>query len=90
MFTIIGVVIVLVAVIVGYIMHHGNMAVLIQINEIIILVGAGFGSCMAGHGMAGVKGALQGTMGLLKPDPYTKQAFSDLLKMMYQLFNVAR
>jgi chemotaxis protein MotA len=90
MFTIIGVVIVLGAVILGYIMHHGNMSVLIQINEMIILGGAGFGSLMAGHGMAGVKGVIQGTMGLLKPDPYTKGAFSDLLKMMYQLFNVAR
>jgi chemotaxis protein MotA len=28
--------------------------------------------------------------GLLKPDPYTKDAYLDLLKMMYQLFNVAR
>jgi chemotaxis protein MotA len=28
--------------------------------------------------------------GLLKPDPYTKPAYNDLLKMMYQLFNVAR
>ncbi len=90
MFTIIGVVVVLVAVIVGYIMHHGNMSVLIQINEIIILVGAGFGSLMAGHGMAGVKGAIQGSLGIMKPDPYTKDAFTDLLKMMYQLFNVAR
>ncbi len=90
MFTIIGVVIVLVAVIVGYVMHHGNIGVLIQINEIIILVGAGFGSLMAGHGMAGVKGAIQGSLGIMKPDPYTKQAFVDLLKMMYQLFNVAR
>ncbi len=90
MFTIIGVFIVLGAVVVGYVMHHGNMAVLIQINEMIILGGAGFGSLMAGHGMAGVKGVIQGTIGLLKPDPYTKGAFSDLLKMMYQLFNVAR
>jgi chemotaxis protein MotA len=29
-------------------------------------------------------------MGLLKPDPYNKTAYNDLLKMMYQLFNVAR
>ncbi|MEI8281699.1 MAG: flagellar motor stator protein MotA, partial [Armatimonadota bacterium] len=77
-------------VIVGYVMHHGNMAVLIQINEMIILGGAGFGSLMAGHGMAGVQGVIKGTIGLLKPDPYTKGAFADLLKMMYQLFNVAR
>jgi chemotaxis protein MotA len=29
-------------------------------------------------------------MGLLKPDPYTKDTYMDLLKMMYTLFNVAR
>jgi chemotaxis protein MotA len=90
MFTIIGVVIVLVATIVGYVMHHGQISVLIQPNELVILGGAGFGSFMAAHGMAGVKGAIQGVMGLLKPDPYTKAAFVDLLKMMYALFNVAR
>jgi chemotaxis protein MotA len=90
MFTVIGIVVVLAAVIVGYVMHHGNLAVLIQPNEFVILFGAGFGSLMAGHGMAGVKGAISGTMGLLKPNPYTKDAYNDLLKMMYQLFNVAR
>lgn len=91
LFTIIGIVVVVLAVLVGYIMHHGNIAVLIQPNEFVILFGAGFGSLMAGHGMAGVKGALSGTMGLLKPDSYgVKQTYTDLLKMMYQLFNVAR
>ena len=42
MFTIIGIVVVLAAVIVGYVMHHGNLAVLIQPNEFVILFGAGF------------------------------------------------
>jgi chemotaxis protein MotA len=90
MFTFIGIGIVVVAVLVGYIMHHGNIAVLIQPNEFVILFGAAFGSLMAGHGMSGVQGAIKGVMGLLKPDPYTKAAYVDLLKMMYQLFNVAR
>lgn len=90
MFTIIGVVIVLVAVIAGYAMHGGNFAVLIQINEFIILGGAGFGSFLAANGMSNVTGAIKGVMGLLKPDPFTKVAYSELLKMMYQLFNVAR
>jgi chemotaxis protein MotA len=90
MFTFIGIGIVLVATIVGYVMHKGNIMVLVQPNELVILGGAAFGSLMAGHGMSGVKGAIQGIMGLLKPDPYTKEAFTDLLRMMYQLFNVAR
>ncbi len=90
MFTLIGVGIVLVAVIVGFIMHGGPIAVLIQVNEFIILGGAAIGSILAGNGMSGFKATIQATMGLLKPDPFTKEAYLDLLKMIYQLFNVAR
>jgi chemotaxis protein MotA len=90
MFVIIGIVVVLGAVVAGYLMHHGNLMVLIQINEIIILGGAGFGSFLAANGMNNLKATIKCVTGLLKPDPYTKPAYSDLLKMMYQLFNVAR
>jgi chemotaxis protein MotA len=90
MFTLIGIVIVFAAVMVGYIMHHGNIAVLIQINEFVILGGAGLGSFLAANGMKNFSGAIKGVMGLLKPDPFTKQAYLDVLKMMFQLFNVAR
>ncbi len=90
MFTIIGIVIVFGAVLVGYLMHHGNIAVLIQINEFVILGGAGLGSFLAANGMKNLTVTIKAFMGLLKPDPYTKQAYSEVLKMMYQLFNVAR
>ncbi len=90
MFTIIGVVVVFLAIIVGYTMHGGNIGVLIQINEMVILCGAGFGSFLAANGMKAVTGTIQAIMGLLKPDPYTKAAYTDVLKMMYNLFNVAR
>jgi len=90
MFTFIGIGIVLVATLVGYIMHHGEIGVLIQINEFVILGGCGIGSLLAANGMKGFQGAIKGVMGLLKPDPYTKEAYLDVLKMMFQLFNVAR
>mgnify|MGYP002377585559 FL=1 len=90
MFTFIGIAIVLVATLVGYLMHGGNIGVLIQINEFVILLGAAVGSIIAANGMSGFKGVIQGAMGLLKPDAYTKEAYTELLKMMYQLFNVAR
>jgi chemotaxis protein MotA len=90
MFVIIGIVIVLGAVVLGYIMHGGNIGVLIQINEIIILVGAALGSFLAANGMSNFTKAIKAAMGLLKPDPFTKVAYLELLKMMYQLFNVAR
>jgi len=90
MFTFIGIAIVLIATMVGYVMHHGNIAVLIQINEFVILGGCAAGSLIGAQGMTGFQKAIKGVMGLLKPDPFTKQAFIDLLKMMYQLFNIAR
>jgi chemotaxis protein MotA len=77
-------------IIAGYAMHGGNFAVLIQVNEFIILGGAGLGSFLAANGMANMKATLSAVTGLLKPDPYTQQAYNDLLKMMYQLFNIAR
>ncbi len=90
MFTLIGIGIVIVAVMVGYLMHHGNIGVLIQINEFVILGGAAVGSLIAANGMKGFQATIKAGLGLLKPDPYTKQAYIDLLKMMYQLFNIAR
>ena len=90
MFVIIGIVLVLGATMAGYIMHGGNIGVLIQVNEIIILVGAAIGSFLAANGMKNMTGAIKSAMGLMKPDPFTKPAYMDLLKMMYQLFNVAR
>lgn len=90
MFTVIGVGIVLVATVVGFLMHGGNLAVIMQVNEWIILVGAAIGSLLAANGLKGSQDVFKGIMALLKPDVYTKQAYLDLLKMMYQLFNVAR
>ncbi len=90
MFTIIGIVIVIASIMIGYVMDHGKFAVLIQINEFIILGGAGFGSFLAADGMKNLQATIKAIMGLLKPDPYTKPCYNELLKMMYQLFNVAR
>lgn len=90
MFTFIGIAIVFIATLVGYIMHHGQIGVLIQINEFVILGGAAIGSFLAANGMKNVSAAIKAVMGLLKPDPYTKVAYLEVLKMMFQLFNVAR
>jgi chemotaxis protein MotA len=78
------------AVLLGFIMHHGKVASLIQVNEYVILLGAAIGSLLAGNGINGTKAAIKCAMNLLKPDPFTKEAYLDVLKMMYQLFNVAR
>lgn len=90
MFVLIGVVIVFVSIVIGFTMHGGNLAVLFQINELVIIAGAGFGSFLCANGIKTVQAAMKGILGLLKPSPYTTQTYSNLLKMMYRLFNVAR
>ena len=44
MFVIIGLLIVFGSVIGGYVMHHGEIAVLIQVSEFVILGGAAIGA----------------------------------------------
>lgn len=90
MFTIIGIVLVLGATVVGYVMHQGNIAVLIQLNEFVILGGCGLGSFLGANGVKNLQASIKAITGLMKPDPFTKQAYLQILKMMYQLFNVAR
>lgn len=90
MFVLIGIGLVIGAVLAGYLMHEGKLAVLIQLNELVIMSGAAVGSFLAANGLANFKAAFSSAAGLLKPNPYTSQAYLDLLKMMYQLFNVAR
>jgi chemotaxis protein MotA len=90
MFVLIGIIFGCVCIFAGYLMHGGQIGVLIQISEFIIIGGAGIGIFIASSGKDGIGSTIKACIGLLKPDPYTKTAFIDLLKMMYQLFNVAR
>ncbi len=71
-------------------MEKGNIGVLMQPAELIILGGAAFGIFLGSNGIKGVQSTLKAVMGLLKPDPANKQSYIDLLRMMYQLFAVAR
>jgi chemotaxis protein MotA len=71
-------------------MHGGNFMVLIQINELVILSGAALGSFLAANGMKNLQYTIKVCLNLLKPDPYTQAVYMDLLKMMFQLFTVAR
>ncbi|MCW5937101.1 MAG: flagellar motor stator protein MotA [Fimbriimonadaceae bacterium] len=89
MFAFIGIVVGIVATLLGYTMHGGNVGILIQPTEIIILGGAAVGIFLASYGMPMLTSTIKAVLGLLKPPP-GKQAYVDLLKMMYQLFTIAR
>jgi chemotaxis protein MotA len=89
-FLAIGLLIVFGSVIGGYVMHHGQLGVLMQVNEFLIIGGAGLGSLVISHGVAGVKGAFAATLSLLKPNPFSKESYSELLQVLYEIFQKAR
>jgi chemotaxis protein MotA len=90
MFVIIGLVIVLGSIILGYTMHGGQIGVLMQVTEFIIIGGSAFGSVLIGNPFSVVKQTLQATMGLMKGNPYKQEVYIELLQMLYDFFMLAR
>lgn len=87
---IVGLLVVLGAVLGGFIMAGGKVAVLVQVAEIVVIVGAATGSILVGNKPSFLGQVMKEVIALLKPSPFTKDAYMSLLKMMFNLFNVAR
>jgi len=90
MFAIIGIVVVFGAVIGGFLMEHGKMAVLVQPAELVILVGAALGTLLVANPIHVIKGVAAGLVGVLKGSPFDKNRYLSTLKMMYQFLNKVR
>lgn len=90
MFLIIGVVVVMGSIIAGFTMAGGQIGVLIQISEFIVIGGAGLGSIIIGNPPQILGQMVKGILGLLKGNPYNQKAYNELLKMLYDLFMLAR
>ena len=90
MFAIIGIVIVFGAVIGGFLMEKGHIAVLVQPAELLILVGAAVGTLLVANPLHIIKGVAAGLMGVLKGSKFDKKRYLNALKMMYQFLNKVR
>jgi chemotaxis protein MotA len=90
MFAIIGIVLVFGAVIGGFLMEKGHIAVLVQPAEMLILVGAAVGTLLVANPMHIIKGVVGGLLGVLKGSKFGKPRYLSTLKMMYQFLNKVR
>ena len=90
MFIIIGILVVLGAVAGGYLMEHGNLKVLIQPAELLIIGGAGLGTVLIANPLHVLKKIASGLIGALKPSRYNTQLYLDTMKLCYELLNKAR
>ena len=89
MFIIVGAVIVLVCVFGAYSVH-GNMLILIQPVEFVIILGAALGAFIIGNTKTNIKQTLKGLKRALKGPTYKKGDYIELLSVLYQLFKLAQ
>ena len=90
MFAVIGIIVVFGAVLGGFLMEKGHIAVLLQPAELLIIAGAATGTMMVANPMHILKGILAGLKGVLSGSKFTKARYLDLLQMMYLLLNKVR
>ena len=90
MFAIIGIVVVFGCIVAGYLMEHGNLRVLIQPAELVIIAGAALGTVLVANPLHIIKKIIGGISGVFTGSKFGKQVYIDTLKMMYDLLNKAR
>src|ERR1700742_5219487 len=90
MFVIIGIVVVFGCIVAGYLMEHGNLKVLIQPAELVIIGGAALGTVLIANPMHILTKIIAGVLGALKGSPFTKKRYVSTLKMIFDLCNKAR
>jgi chemotaxis protein MotA len=90
MFQIIGIVVVFGAVVGGYLMEKGNLHVLLQPAELIIIGGAAVGTVFISNPPHILKKIAGGLAAVFSGSKFAEGRYLDSLKMMYDLFNTAR
>ena len=90
MFVIIGIVVVFGCVVAGYLMEHGNLKVLVQPAELVIIGGAALGTLLIANPLHILKAIVGGLAGAFGSSKFGKDKYLDTMKMMYELFSRAR
>ncbi len=90
MFAIIGIVVVFGCIVAGYLMEHGNLRVLIQPAELVIIGGAALGTVLVANPLHIIKKIVAGIGGVFGGSKFPKETYINTLKMMYELLNKAR
>lgn len=90
MFAIIGILVVFGSIVAGYLMEHGNLMVLMQPAELLIILGAAIGTLLTANPLPTLKRLLNGITGLMSGSPYTKAYYLENLRMVFDLFTMAR
>lgn len=89
-FVAIGLAVVVGSLVLGFSMHGGRLGILLQVSEFIIIGGAGLGMVFVAERPSVVKDMFLRSFELLRPSRYSREAYVDLLRVLYALLYVAR
>lgn len=90
MLPIIGALVVLGSVVIGYTAHDGQLGVLWQPTEFIIIFGAALGSMLISSPPAVLKALVHQTIGALKTGGASKEQYVELLMLLFELCKTAK
>lgn len=89
MFTVIGIAVVFGAILAGYLMEHGQLLVLFQPAEFIIIFGASLGTILIANPFPVAVRLLKDSLAVFKGDARNKNFYLENLKMLNELFGYA-
>lgn len=90
MIIIIGFIVVIASVLGGFIWGGGYVTALLHPNELIIIAGGAFGALVVMSPRKVLKDMASGLVTCLKGSPHSREAYDELLKLLYELFLLGR
>jgi chemotaxis protein MotA len=90
MLPIIGIVVVIAGIVGGFLMEHGQLLVLLQPGELVIIGGSAIGTVLIANPIGNLIRLGKSLMGVVKGSRYTKAFYLDNLVMLYEIFSYAR
>lgn len=90
MLLIIGAVVVLVGIGLGYMMEKGNWGILFQPAEVLIIGGAALGAFIISSSKKTISIVIHGLKGVMSAKPYTREDYVELLTLMNNIFSKIR
>lgn len=90
MLFIIGLIIVFASVIIGYLMHYGDLMILWQPNELVIIIGAGIGASIISNPPSVLKRSIKSLKYLFKGSPYNRDDYLELLVFSFKMFTIMK
>jgi chemotaxis protein MotA len=90
MIALLGFVVVLGSVLGGFAMANGPFHVLLAWSEYVVIIGTAVGTMLVSTPMAVVKSMVGKVVGVMKGSPFNQVLYMDVLKLLYELFQIAR